>query len=89
MMADPVDWTDPCARAAALREAYFNIIKGGSVSLVRTRAAGGEREVRFAKSEQSTLRTEMWAAEDACRAQQGLPKLQRRVAIPAGSRRRW
>jgi hypothetical protein len=89
MPVPPVDWTDPCARAAALRDAYFNIVKGGSVSLIRTRAAGGEREVRFQKGEQALLRTELWAAEDECRASLGQPKLQRRFSITAGSRRRW
>lgn len=87
-MAAPVDWTDPCARAEALRSSYFDLVKGGSVSLIRKRAAGGESEVRFAKGDMSLLRTELWAAEDACREKQGLPKLQRRFAITAGSRRR-
>lgn len=81
-----VEWTDPCARAAALSEAYFTLIKGG-VSAIRVKAAGGEREVRYHKAEMSSLRIEMQRAEDECRAQQGLAPLRRRFAITAGSRR--
>lgn len=85
-MTATVDWSDPCARAAALSEAYFTLVKGG-VSMIRVRAAGGEREVRYHKAEMTSLRLEMQRAEDECRAQQGLPPLTRRFAITAGSRR--
>lgn len=87
-MAAPVDWNDPCARAAALKAAYFASVSGGSVQAIRAKAAESEREVRYQKMDTATLRLEMWAAEDECRAKNGLPKLQRRFAITAGSRRR-
>lgn len=86
-MTGTVDWSDPCARAAALSEAYFSLVRGGSVSLIRVRAAGGEREARYHKADMSSLRIEMQRAEDECRAQQGLAPLRRRFAITAGSRR--
>ena len=82
-----VDFNDPCARAAALKDAYFQLVSGGGVTLIKEAAAGGEREVRFGKTDLATLRTEMQRAEDECRAVQGLPPIQRRFAITAGSRR--
>lgn len=77
-----VDWDDPCARAAALRKAYFEIVRGQSVSLIRVASAGGQREVRYTKPELATLRVEMDRAEDECLAAQGLPARPRRFAIP-------
>lgn len=82
-----VDWTDPCARAAALRNAYFSLVSGGSESTIRQRGPDTEQEVRFHKSDLSTLRTEMQAAEDACLVAQGMKPVVRRFAITAGSRR--
>lgn len=77
-----VDWDDPCARAAALRGAYFEIVRGQSVSLIRVAAANGQREVRYTRPELATLRIEMERAEDECRAAQGLSPRPRRFAIP-------
>ena len=86
-MSDPVDWSDPCARAAALAAAYFSMVSGGAIQTIRSRAAGGEREVRYHKSEIATLRQEMWRAEDACRETNGEAVRRRRFSITAGSRR--
>ncbi|ACI92710.1 hypothetical protein OCAR_5579 [Afipia carboxidovorans OM5] len=83
-----VDWTNPCERAAALREAYFARLNGRAVTLIKESAGGGEREVRYATMDISILRAEMQTAEDECRKSQGLPPQPRRFAITAGSRRR-
>lgn len=81
-----VDWTDPCARAVALRDAYFALISGGAVTMIKTAAGGGEREVRYSKADLATVRSEMQTAEDECRTKNGQPPVQRRFAIRAGSR---
>jgi hypothetical protein len=83
------DWSDPCARAVALRDAYFERLQGGTQSRVRFRAGDNEQELQSGHSAQSLtdLRREMHQAEDECRASQGLAPRPRRFAITAGSRR--
>ena len=77
-----VDWTDPCARATALREAYFALVSGDRESLIRTRTGEGEREVRFQAANLDTLKRELTAAEAECKAvADGKP---RRFAFTAG-----
>lgn len=85
-----VDWDDPCARAKALKAAYFERLQNGTSSRVRFRADGNEQEYQSSMPGTSLaeLRREWWAAEDECRAAQGLAPLRRRFAIRAGSRRR-
>ena len=88
-MTDAVDWTDPCARAAALKTAYFNALGGMTVQKVRFKDGDNEQEVAYGNSSASlaALKREMEAAEDECRAKQGLRPLVRRFAIRAGARR--
>lgn len=87
--ATEIDWTDPCARAAALRDAYYERLHGGTSTRVRFRAGDNEQELQSSHSGPSLadLRREWWAAEDECRAAQGKPPLRRRFAIRAGARR--
>lgn len=84
-----VDWTDPCARALALRGAYYGLISGSSESLIRQSTPEGDQEVRFAKSDLSRLQSELTAAEAECATKNGVevPDRARRFAIRAGSRR--
>lgn len=84
-----VDWSDPCARAAALKAAYHERLAGGTSSRVRFRSGDNEQEVQTSHSGASLaeLKRAWWDAEDECRALQGLPPLRRRFAITAGSRR--
>lgn len=82
-----VDWSDPCARAEALRKAYFELISTGGVTLIKQKAGGGEEEARYGKTDREALRREMLTAEDECRASRGEPKAQRRFVIRGGSRR--
>ena len=80
-----VDWTDPCAKAAALRNAYFDLIRGAAESLIRASTTEGDQEVRFARTDVDKLKAEMIAAEEACvRANGGTPT-PRRSAIRIGA----
>jgi len=87
--AAPVDWDDPCARAKALKDAYYERLAGGSSTRVRFRHGDNEQEVQTSVTagNLTELRRAMIAAEDECRAKQGLPPLNRRFAIRGGSRR--
>lgn len=84
-----VDWTDPCARAAALREAYFALLSGGMETLIRVKGPDGERESRYAQADLTALKREMEAAEDACIVAGGGTPAPRRHAISLGARRRF
>lgn len=83
----PIDWNDPCAKAAELSRIYHERLGAGAVKMVRTKSADNEREAQWYQSDMTLLRQEMRDAEDACRAKQGLPQLRRRFAITVGSRR--
>jgi hypothetical protein len=87
--AQEVDWDDPCARAKALKAAYFERLAGGSSMRVRFRAGDNEQEFQSAHAGASLaeLKRAWWDAEDECRASQGLSPRPRRFAIRAGSRR--
>lgn len=87
-MAVPIDWSDPCAKAAELSRIYHARLAGGAVKMVRTKSADNEREAQWYQSDMTLLRAEMYRAEDDCRASKGLPPIHRRFAITAGSRRR-
>lgn len=63
-----VDWTDPCARAVALRSKYYELLAGGGGQIASIRFA--DREVTYATGSAglSELREEMLAAEQECEA---------------------
>lgn len=84
------NWDDPCQRAAVLKAAYYSRLEGGTQHRVRFRSGDNEQEVQSGHSALSLaeLRREMQAAEDECRAKQGLPPLVRRRGLVAGMRRR-
>lgn len=83
-MADPVNWADPCARAAALRSAYFAAISG-QARAVRFQTGEHIQSVEYGPTNAETLRTEMLAAESECQALSGKP-VSRRHAIQIGAR---
>ena len=70
-MADPVDWSDPCARSAALRAAYNRLLSGEFEVEIRTRTLDAEEMVKFATPDLATLRVEMEAANAECEALNG------------------
>ena len=82
-----VDWSDPCARYEALRDAYYRAQTGGAETLFRYRTDSGEREVRYAQANITVLRAEMDRAQAECAAKNGLVVPRRRFAIRAGARR--
>lgn len=88
-MSAPIDWSDPCVRAAALKAAYYDRLAGGTSQRVRFKHGENEQEVQTSMlvSNMADLRREMREAEDECRKKQGLAPLNRRFAIVAGSRR--
>ena len=83
-----VDWTDPCARAAALRNAYYALISGGQEQEIRTRTLDAEEVVRFSPGNQAALLMQLRAAEAECAAKNGTANPTRRFAITAGATRR-
>lgn len=82
-----VDWTEPCARAAALRSAYYRLISGDAESLIHRTTPEGSEEVRFARADIEKLKLELDAAEAECAVANGsaVPARARRFAIRAGS----
>lgn len=88
-LPETVDWSDPCARAKALKDAYFDRMAGGTSQRVRFRHGDNEQEVQTSHllGNLALLRREMNDAEDECRKLQGLPPVNRRFAIRGGSRR--
>lgn len=83
-----VNWDDPCARYAALRDAYFSIVSGGGETLIRIKGPDGEQEVRYHAADLDTLRNEMNSAQAECAASTQGVNPRRRFAIRGGAQRR-
>lgn len=73
MATAPVEWSDACQRADALRVAYYSLLSGRLASSVAYLANGVSREVRFAQSDRAALLVELRAAEQECAAMSGTP----------------
>lgn len=83
-----IDWTNACARAAALRDAYYALLSGERETEIATRSGEGEQTVKFAKADLATLKAEWMQAEDECQRANGVTPAPRRSAISLGARRR-
>lgn len=83
-MADPVDFSDPCARAAALRDALNAAVIGG-VRRVRFQNGDTVQETEFSASRVADLREELRTAERECGEATGAAP--RRHAITVGALR--
>lgn len=85
-----VDWSNPCARADALRSAYYRRLSGEAEVEILTRTLDSEQRVRFAEGSEARLLDELRAAESQCHLAGGpVPTTApRRFAITAGARRR-
>ena len=70
-MSDPVDWDDPCARAAALRSAYYDLLAGKREVRIRYRSSDTEDDISFAQASTAALQNELRRAEIACAVKQG------------------
>lgn len=86
-MSDPIDWSDPCARADVLRTAYYELISGRQAYEIAYVANGVSRTVRYSVIDMKLLLQELRDAEVACAGESGVT-LRRRSAIVAGSYRR-
>lgn len=82
-----IDWTDACARAAALREAYYNAVQGGGETSIRYRGPNGERHVTFGQGNMESLLSELRIAEQECAASTGTLAASRRFSIRGGALR--
>ena len=87
-MTTPIDWDDNCARAAALRQAYYELISGRQAYEISYTANGVARTVRYSVIDMKLLLQEIRDAETLCAAETGVPVARRRYAITAGSMRR-
>ena len=84
-----VDWLDPCARAAALREAYFRLISGDAEKAIRYKGPQGEREVQLTTADLKSLQQELAKAETECKGLTDPTSSSRRYAIRGGAMRRF
>lgn len=82
----PIDWSDPCARALALTNAYYAALAGEREVEIRTRTFDAEELVRFLPVDIEKLRIEMQSAQSECAKARGMRDPNRRFAITAGSR---
>lgn len=80
-MAD-VDWSDPCAAAAALTASYYKVLSGSQRETVRF----VDREVRYTRANLSELRQEMDRKQQDCDIKNGV-RSRGRFAVTASSRR--
>lgn len=84
-----VDWLDPCARAAALREAYFRLVSGDAEKVIRYKGPQGEREVQLTTADLKSLQQELAKAETECKGLTDPTSSSRRYAIRGGAMRRF
>lgn len=84
-----VDWDDPCARYAALRDAYFAATTGVGEVMIRRKGPHGEEEVRYHPADINRLFTEMNSAQAECAVKTSGVNPRRRSAIRLGARRRF
>lgn len=82
-----VDWTNPCARAAALRNAYYRVISGDQEAEIETRTGEAQERVKFSRVDAERLKAEWQAAEDECQRANGVTPAPRRSAIRLGAAR--
>ncbi len=83
-MAAPIDESDPCAAAAALRQVYYSLIAGQGSMIVTFKAgsSGVERSVTYHKAHPDRLLAVIRGFETQCAAVQG--KRPRCHALRAG-----
>jgi hypothetical protein len=81
-MADPVDYSDPCATADYLRSVRMSIIEGRrAVRVVHQTAGGSRKEVEYGPANLAALDRAISEAADACAIAQG-GKRRRFALIP-------
>ena len=85
-MAVTLNDADPCGTAAALRQAYADLVGGGTAQTVTFRAGpnGVERQITYNKADPSRLLMLVREWEGRCAAASGAKP--RRFAMRAGGR---
>lgn len=83
-MSAPVDWTNPCARAAALSSAYYTLISGGQETFIHTRTYDSEQRVRFEAAKVDVLKRELEQAQAECDALTDPARRPRRFCFTGG-----
>lgn len=81
-MAEPTDWSDPCAALGVLRPAYYALLAGSATQTV----SFADRSVSYRTTDIAKLELEVRRLEGACAEKNGLPSTSRRRAITAGTR---
>lgn len=78
-----VDWSDPCARAGALANAYYGLLSGAKAARIRYRSGDEEQEVQYVATGMTlaTLKTEMEQAQRECQRLTDPTATPRRFAI--------
>lgn len=84
-----VNWDDPCARYAALRDAYYLLVSGAQETVVYNKGPETEQQVEYAKTDLTRLATEMASAQAECQASMGGTNPRKRYAIRGGAFRRF
>lgn len=85
--AGDVDWSDPCARAETLRNAYFSLIGGSQAYDVTYQANGITRSVKYSVIDTQQLLSELRTAEAECAGMTGAESPRRRYPMQLGARR--
>lgn len=68
-MADPVDYTDPCAVLAVLRPAYYALLGGSNVETVEYSSGAGEtKRVTYNRTKLDVIQAEVRRLEQLCAA---------------------
>lgn len=83
-----VDWTNPCERVTALREAYFRIVSGDHERVIRYKGPQGERETQYTAANLAVLKQELDRAIAECEALTDPNAAPRRFVIRGGAMRR-
>jgi hypothetical protein len=81
---EPIDLTDPCARAEYLRRAYYENISGNRAYQISYTANGVARSVTYSVVDKNSLLAEIRNAEAECGKATGR---KRRFAITVGHRK--
>lgn len=84
-----IDWSNACARSAALRDAYYRLVSGAQEVEISTRTNDAEERVKFSPANIGALKAEMTAADEACQRANGLTPAPRRFAMRLGATRRF
>jgi len=77
-MADPIDYSDPCAALEAVRSAYYALLEGRAAAWVELEVGNGtRRRITFHQTDLAEVRTELRRLEGLCAKAQGATPIRR------------